>query len=133
MKINCQECNGRGVYDVDGKLKSCKTCDATGRVECPCETNQKHLKEQNQKTRWDLLPWAPIAEIAEIITMGAPDHGEESWREETTNHHFAAAMRHMTEWRKGKKISDDYKKRHLLHAAARLIFIVEIEGGKENA
>lgn len=48
MKINCQECNGRGAYDVDGKLKSCKTCDATGRVECPCETNQKQLKEQKQ-------------------------------------------------------------------------------------
>lgn len=48
MQINCQECNGRGAYDVDGQLKSCKTCDATGRIECPCETNQKQLKEQKQ-------------------------------------------------------------------------------------
>ncbi len=89
------------------------------------------LKHDNGKHRWDLLPIAPIEAIIRVLEHGAVKYGIDNWRDLKSQETriYAAALRHLTAWKKGEKIDPESGLSHLAHAACNLVFMLEF---KEN-
>lgn len=91
------------------------------------------MKEEEEKSveklRWDLLPWEALREIAELMTMNIPTHGDVTpkWRTLSIQEHWAALQRHAVEWWLTRRHDHESQKSHMVHAAARALFIVALE------
>jgi len=79
------------------------------------------------KIRWDLIPWHEVREVAEVITLGAEKHSDYGWRDKEIEDHFAAAMRHLIDWRTGGIIDEETGKSALAHCINRLLFVMHVE------
>ncbi len=69
------------------------------------------------RERYDLIPFAGLAAMAEVMAKGAETHGEDNWRKgipvkDCINH----CLRHVYQWLDG-----DRSERHLAHAACNLM------------
>lgn len=86
------------------------------------------MKQDNDKTRWDLLDWPAMDEMAKIMTIGAATHGNTSWRETTDglDRYFSAAMRHLSAWKKGENRDRDSGQRHLVHAMCNMMILCDL-------
>ncbi len=87
------------------------------------------LKHDINKYRWDLLPIYPIEAIIRVLEYGADKYGAENWRglRSQENRLYAAALRHLTAWKKGEKTDSESGLSHLAHCAANLVFMLEFE------
>lgn len=88
-------------------------------------TNNKEVKN---KTRYDMLPWDAIKELAEVSMFGAEKYGDHNWKvgiEYTT--YWNAAMRHLTAWINGEDNASDSNKSHLAHAAWNCLAILHLQ------
>lgn len=76
-------------------------------------------KHDHGKTRWELVPIEMFEEIAKLFTAGAKKYQENSWQnvKDGKDRYYAAAMRHLAEFRKGNIIDEELGFRHLTHAA----------------
>ena len=85
--------------------------------------------KDQEKLEWHLLPIRATEEVVKVLTKNKKKHGEYGWKEIKPffKHHFNAAMRHLTDWRKGKKKDDDTGCHVLAHCVNRLLFIIEKE------
>lgn len=81
------------------------------------------MKNDTNKTRWDLVPFEQLEEIAKVITYGAEKYAPGDWKNTDKRKYFAAAMRHLVEYKKGKKM-DESGMSHLSHAACSIIFLM---------
>lgn len=82
-------------------------------------------KFDNSKNRWDLLPWAEVEEVVEILTFGAEKYEENNWQHVfPRSRYIAAGMRHFTARIKGEKIDPESGKSHLAHAICCMLFIM---------
>lgn len=75
---------------------------------------------------FSLLPAHELRELASIMTDGIEDHEPDGWKKQTPAEHYDAAMRHLTDWAKGTRISE-HGHNHLLHAACRCILGAAVE------
>lgn len=93
---------------------------------------EKGIKLDNGKLRWDLLPINEVEEIVKVLTFGAKKYGENNWHkvENANNRYYAAALRHIIEYRKGNLLDDETKLSHLSHAICCLLFLSWFQ--KEN-
>lgn len=84
------------------------------------------IKHDQEKNRWDLVPWEALNEIVRVFTFGAKTYGEGNWKHVTNKHnrYFSAAMRHMIAWRNGEILDPQTGRHHLAHAAVNLIFLI---------
>lgn len=78
-------------------------------------------RKQERKTMWDLIPFAEVRDVAELLTLGATTHPAYGWQEVSIQEHFAAAMRHLSAWASGE-IKDNTGFSHLACACARVLF-----------
>lgn len=85
-------------------------------------------KNDSGKLRYDLIPELVEEEIAKVITYGATEYGDNNWRSlaNPEGRYYAAARRHMQEWRKGILTDPATGFPHLAHAAVNLIFLLEL-------
>ena len=83
-------------------------------------------KNDNGKLRYDLLPVEIIEKVVEVLTLGAVEYGDNNWKavSNAKERYYAAAMRHIVEWRKGNKLDEKYSTEHLAHAVCNLIFLM---------
>lgn len=83
-------------------------------------------KHDKGKLRWDLLDLKLIEPVVDVLTYGAKKYEADSWKHvpEGKNRYYAALMRHLTEWRSGKKIDQESGKRHLWMAMCNLYFLI---------
>jgi len=90
------------------------------------------LKYDQEKLRWDLLPIEVIEEVVKVLTMGAKKYKDNNWQlvENGNERYYAAAMRHITEWRKGNKIDEESGLNHLSHAMCNLVFLMWLDKQK---
>jgi len=81
------------------------------------------------KPNMALLPIRPLKEVAEVLTLGAEKYGANSWREgEPINwsRHYAGIQRHLMQFWSGEDFDDETGKNHLAHAAAGILFFLEL-------
>ncbi len=87
-----------------------------------------------QKPRYSLVPATALASVTNVLTRGAIKHGDETWRERVaedagTRTYLDKAMRHIEEYRFGRKADHETGQHPLAHAICDLMFILEREEG----
>jgi hypothetical protein len=96
----------------------------------PPEQNTVGQKHDDGKPRWDLLPYDAVAGVVDVLTHGSAKYGPENWRtvQRWDERYFAAAMRHLSAYRRGSFTDDDSGLPHLAHAACCVLFLLAKEG-----
>jgi len=80
------------------------------------------------KTRFDLVPWAAIGEIADVLAHGADKYDANNWCRGTGwSRYFAALCRHVFSWWGGEDKDPETGYSHLAHAGCCLIFLMEFQ------
>lgn len=91
-------------------------------------------KNDKGKTRWHLMPWAQLHQVALVMEHGANKYGEENWKNVLGAYprYFDAAMRHIvTDEASPGSVDAESGISHLAHAVCCLLFMMYFE--KENA
>lgn len=86
----------------------------------------KDMKFDNNKPRMDLIEPEFLEGIAKVLTLGASKYAPDSWKTqvaEPERRYYAAALRHLVAWKKGKKTDPESGLSHLHHAACNLMFL----------
>ena len=87
------------------------------------------VKHDQEKLRYDLLPWKPIEAVVRVLQLGAVKYSEHNWKkvEGWRWRYFNAALRHLVAWWCGEQLDPECGEHHLAHAMCCLLFIM----GKE--
>lgn len=80
------------------------------------------------KNKWTLVPPEAMDDVVSVLTTGADKHGDFGWEDRTADEYVDAAMRHISEYRKGVTADAETGKPPLAHAAADLLIAAAIEG-----
>lgn len=88
------------------------------------------FKNDGGKTRWDLLPFGGIRQIASVLTFGAEKYAPEQWQRvpDARRRYFAAMMRHIDAWWGGEIVDPESGHHHLAHAGCCLLFLLWLDG-----
>ena len=85
----------------------------------------KFIKDDNAKTRYDLLPPELLEETARVLTFGAQKYSAHNWAQGASwSRYFSARMRHMWAWWRGEDNDPETGFSHLAHAACCLSFLI---------
>lgn len=80
------------------------------------------------KTRFDLVPFAALEEIADVLTYGANKYSANNWCRGTPwSRYFSALCRHIFAWWRGENTDPETGLSHLAHAGCCLIFLMEYQ------
>lgn len=80
------------------------------------------------KTRFDLVPFGAIAEIADVLAYGAAKYEANNWARGTEwGRYFAALCRHIFAWWRGEDRDPETGYSHLAHAGCCLVFLMEYQ------
>lgn len=79
-----------------------------------------------RKPRPDLIPAEALLEVGRVLGFYADR--PEGWREQSPDRHLESALRHILEWKAGRKVDPETGRSHLAYAAARLLYAVAREG-----
>ncbi len=87
-------------------------------------------KHDEDKPRWDLLPFAAAEAVVGVLTFGAQKYAPENWRfvPDARRRYFAAALRHLVAYWRGERSDPESGRPHLAHAACCLLFLLELDG-----
>lgn len=91
-----------------------------------CELNKprpsQSLKADNGKRRWDLVPLAGVAAVADVMAFGARKYAEGDWEKGIEEARlYAACQRHLYAMRSGETLDPESGLSHVAHAAANLL------------
>jgi hypothetical protein len=83
-------------------------------------------KFDEEKPRWELLPYKEVGEIVSVLTSGAKKYQDNNWKYVTPmkERYFGAMMRHLTAWFNGEKKDFETGISHLAHAGCCLLFLM---------
>lgn len=92
-------------------------------------------KDDNGKLRWDLLPYESVEEVVKVLTYGCTKYGNgeefavSNWQTVSNprTRYFAAAMRHLVEWKTRSITDKESGYSHLAHACANLLFLIHFD------
>jgi len=86
----------------------------------------KGRKDDTGKPRWDLLPWAEVEQVVEVLTVGAVKYEDDNWKyvPHPRRRYFAACIRHILAWWHGEKLDPETGLHHLAHAVCCLLFLM---------
>tara|TARA_X000001036_G_scaffold180204_1_gene170577 strand:+ start:3934 stop:4386 length:453 start_codon:yes stop_codon:yes gene_type:complete len=80
------------------------------------------------KTRFDLLPWSSVTDIADVLSSGAAKYGASNWCRGTEwSRYFSALCRHIFAWWLGEDNDKETGRSHLAHAGCCLLFLMEYQ------
>jgi len=87
------------------------------------------VKHDSKKPRWDLVPWAEMQDVVQVLTFGACKYGANNWKHvpEAQERYFAAALRHLVAWKCGEVLDPESGLPHLSHAISSLLFVANFE------
>lgn len=83
-------------------------------------------KDDTDKPKWNLLPFAQVKHVVDVLTHGEKKYAAENWKQvkNPQDRYFAAAMRHITAWRAGEQKDPDTGRSPLAHACCDLLFLM---------
>lgn len=86
------------------------------------------LKNDSDKTMWQLLPFDALEQIAQVFTLGAAKYSDRNW-ENGINYSrvIGATFRHMSAWVQGERVDAETGLSHLAHAGANVLFLLAYE------
>lgn len=84
------------------------------------------VKNDSKKIAWQLLPWAEVEEVAQVMDDGAKKYSPDNWRivPNAQERYFSAAIRHLVAWQKGEKKDPESGRSHLAHGICCLLFLM---------
>lgn len=88
------------------------------------------VKHDHDKLRYDLIPPQPMKDVASVLTYGAAKYSPDNWTRvsDGERRYYAAAMRHLEQWRLGETLDSESGLPHIAHATACLMFLSAISG-----
>jgi len=132
LNEECEECmliteKCRNAYykgeDPKEVCESIKKTDAYKEIEGMIVGKFGGMKTDNDKLRWDLLPFDVIEEIVDIMTYGAKKYEPNNWKKVEMWRYKAALLRHIVAWWLGEDLDKESGRHHLSHALCNLVFI----------
>ena len=92
------------------------------------------IKFDGEKTRFDLLPWNEIKQVADVLTQGSIKYADDNWKfvPDSKKRYFAATMRHLVAWKEGEKIDKESGISHLAHAICCLLFLLFFDNNEDQ-
>lgn len=86
------------------------------------------LASMAAKTRFDLIPFDAVGEIADVLAYGAQKYSANNWCRGTEwGRYFAALCRHIFAWWRGEDKDPETGFSHLAHAGCCLLFLMEYQ------
>ena len=84
------------------------------------------VKHDTDKLRYDLLPFAAVDSVVEVLNFGAAKYAPDNWQKlpDFERRYFAAAMRHLSKYQQGEPTDQESGLSHLSHAACCLMFLL---------
>lgn len=102
----------------------------------PLSFMQGGIKHDSNKTRLELLPFAALEAVGDVLAQGAKKYDDHNWRKGFTySRLIGASLRHIFAFAKGEDKDPESGLSHLAHAACCILFLLEhtIEGlGQDN-
>lgn len=96
-------------------------------------SDDKAVKADTGKLRFDLLPVKPLQDIVHILTLGVDKYTDRNWEKGMKwGRLFAATMRHLWSWWGGESTDPETNQSHLAHAASNIMFLMEYEYTKKE-
>ena len=84
-----------------------------------------------RKTRFDLVPFAAVAQIADVLEFGADKYSANNWcRGAHWSRYFSALCRHVFAWWRGEDLDPETGLSHLAHAGCCLFFLMEYQSNR---
>ena len=82
------------------------------------------IKYDQDKTKWELLPWDEVEEVVEVLMLGAKKYAPDNWKvvPHAKNRYFDASIRHILSAFNGEIDDSETGKQHLAHAVCCLLF-----------
>ncbi len=131
MVNNCDDCHPR--FGCDDCPPGCGA-DSEGFPCCKVDVTQMPtggvIKDDAGKTRYELLPWESLKQVADVFGYGAEKYFDNSWRTQdkaTYNRTFGSVMRHLTQWQMGEDKDPESGLNHLAHAVSQLLILMFVE------
>jgi hypothetical protein len=119
-----------GDFEIVSSVPSNATLPTVSSSTAAWEPNGEARKsaESATKPRLELVPWAAVTEIAEVLTFGAEKYDANNWcRGARWGRYFAALCRHIFAWWSGEEKDPETGKSHLAHAGCCLFFLMEYQ------
>lgn len=92
------------------------------------EKPNQGIKHDQQKIRWDLIPYDAVNEIAKVLTFGAAKYEARNWEKGMNwSRAFGALQRHLTRWFHGQDKDKETRLTHLANAGCCLFFLLAWE------
>jgi hypothetical protein len=92
--------------------------------------NPKHIRAiKDGKSRLELLPRGPLADVARVMAHGADKYGERNWRIDQimASTYEGSMMRHLFAWADGETFDPESGEHHLAHIAANCLIVMDAE------
>lgn len=85
------------------------------------------VKQDQDKPRWDLVPFDALDEVAQVFTYGARKYADRNWeRGMAWGRLLAAALRHLAAWARGEDHDPESGHRHLAHAGCCVLMLLSL-------
>lgn len=92
------------------------------------QITREGTKYDDDKPRWDLVPYDAVEEIAKVLTFGATKYGDRNWEGGIKwGRVIGATFRHLTAWAMGQNKDPETGLSHLAHAGCCLLFLLAYE------
>jgi len=86
------------------------------------------VKYDDQKRRYDLIPYDALEEIVKVLEAGAEKYSDNNWaRGCVWSRYWSACMRHVTAWWRGESADPETGLSHLAHAGCCILFLLAFE------
>ena len=79
-------------------------------------------KYDEDKVRWDLVPYKELESVAKVMTFGAKKYADNGWKGVSKERYLAALMRHFVAYMDGEIIDPESGLPHMAHIRCNALF-----------
>jgi hypothetical protein len=92
------------------------------------------LKRDHGKLEWDKFLWAEAEQVMEVMQFGAKKYAWYNFSKVENAHerYFSAAIRHLLEYKYGRRTDGESLKKTLAHAVCDLMFLMHLDNNNPN-